>query len=442
MLKTMLKNFTFILVFSLTFISLSCKENEPDPKSSSKAITKFSFSKLTPAVQGVIDEASKKIAVQVPSNTDLTKLIPSISISPKAKVSPDSGAVQNFTNEVVYKVTAEDGSTTDYKITVSRGKSSGKDILEMRFLDFNPSILANIDPVKKTITATVPATTDLTKLKPTLILSTSSKASPASETLVDFSKSVNFVVTAEDGSSQTYLVTVSKEILSLTNLPKTITYSSLPTQLNNNVSVKYTWNSNGVLTNMIETISNNITESAFTRDKDGFITKIDVVTNGVKSTNEYSYSADKKTVTLGKTGDKEITVWQYNDRNLLTRRTIKNTSSNTERVLNLTWFGDRELVNTVNDSKSLCTITGWGTAINPLWEISKQTQFLFINDSNYPTSVLYLSQRIINPWELKSLANSSKNQITTTIKEDVQKRITNIIVQQDANIAQGMNFTY
>lgn len=438
----MLKNFTFILMFGLTFIFLSCKENEPDPKSSAKAITKFTFSKLTPAVQGLIDEATQKIAVQVPSNTDLTKLIPSISISPKAKVSPDSGTVQNFTNEVVYKVTAEDGSTADYKVIVSRGKSSGKDILELRFLDFNPSILANIDPVKKTITATVTATTDLTKLKPTLILSTGSKANPSSGTVIDFSKSVNFVITAEDGSSQTYIVTVSKEILSLNNLPKTITYSSNPTQLNNNVSVKYTWNSNGVLTNMIETIGNNIAESTFIRDKDGLITKIDIVTNGVKSTNEYSYSADKKTVTLGKTGDKEITIWQYNDRNLLTQRTIKNTTLGTEKALNLTWFSDRELINTVNDSKSLCTITGWGTAINPLWEISKQTQFLFINDSNYPTSVLFLSQRIANPWELKSLANSSKNQIINTVKEDVQKRISNIIVQQDANVAQGMNFIY
>jgi hypothetical protein len=438
----MLKNFTFILVFGLTFIFLSCKENEPDPKSSAKAITKFTFSKITPAVQGVIDEATKKITIQVPSNTDLTKLLPSISISPKAKVSPDSGTVQNFTNEVVYKVTAEDGSAVDYKVTVSRVKLSGKDILEMRFLDFAPSILAEIDPVKKTIVATVPATTDLTKLKPTLILSTGAKASPASGTVVDFSKSANFVVTAEDGSSQTYMATVSKEILSLNNLPKTITYSSNPTQLNNNVSVKYTWNSNGVLTNMIETVSNNITESTFIRDKDGLITKIDIITNGIKSTNEYSYSADKKTITLGKSGDKEITVWQYNDRNLLTQRTIKNTSSSSDRVLNLSWFSDKELVNTVNDSKSLCTITGWGTAVNPLWEIAKQTQFLYINDSNYPTTVLYLSQRIINPWEFKSLANSSKNQITNTIKEDAQKRVTNIIVQQDSNIAQGMNITY
>jgi eukaryotic-like serine/threonine-protein kinase len=209
----MLKNYTLLILLSLVFAFSACKEDTTVPKSSAKAITKLTFPQFTPAVQATIDENTKRITAVVPPTADITKLIPSISVSLKAKVLPDSGKVQDFTNEVTYTVTAEDGTKQDYKVMVSRTKFSGKDITEFSFADFSPAVVAKIDPATKTITATVPATADLTKLKPTLKLSDRATVNPASGTVVDFSKAVNFTVTAEDASTQVYAVTVVKEVV-------------------------------------------------------------------------------------------------------------------------------------------------------------------------------------------------------------------------------------
>ncbi len=73
----------------------------------------------------------------------------------------------------------------------------------------------------KTILITIPAEQDLTSLSPYIITSKMAKIFPASKDLVDFSGGpVNYVVTAHDGTQQTYKVTVvnlpfySKNILS------------------------------------------------------------------------------------------------------------------------------------------------------------------------------------------------------------------------------------
>ena len=213
----MLKKYSLFMLFAFATILTACKEDTTVPKSSAKVITKFTFSQFNPAVQATIDESTKRITAVVPPTADITKLIPSISVSLKAKVLPDSGKVQDFTNEVTYSVTAEDGTKVDYKVMVSRTKFSGKDITEFSFADFSPAIIAKIDPTTKTITATVPATADLTKLKPTLKLSDRATVNPVSGTVVDFSKAVNFTVTAEDAGTQVYAVTVVKEVVPISS---------------------------------------------------------------------------------------------------------------------------------------------------------------------------------------------------------------------------------
>ena len=81
----------------------------------------LSFGFTTPPAVGVIDEAAKTIAVAVPVGTDVTALAPVITISENATVSPASGVATNFTNPVKYTVTAEDGSTAEYMVTVTVG---------------------------------------------------------------------------------------------------------------------------------------------------------------------------------------------------------------------------------------------------------------------------------------------------------------------------------
>ena len=92
--------------------------------SPAKAITAFSFQGLTPPVTGVIDEAAHTIALTVPRATDLHDLVAtftttgaSVSVGGTPQVSGTTA--KDFSSPVIYKVTAGDGSTQHYVVTVS-----------------------------------------------------------------------------------------------------------------------------------------------------------------------------------------------------------------------------------------------------------------------------------------------------------------------------------
>jgi len=86
--------------------------------SSAKAITSFSLQGLTPVVVGTVNEAAHTIALTVPAATNLTTLVPTITTT-GASVSPATGVANDFTNPVVYTVTAADASTQAYTVTVT-----------------------------------------------------------------------------------------------------------------------------------------------------------------------------------------------------------------------------------------------------------------------------------------------------------------------------------
>jgi len=102
-----------IACLATTTAFLSCGK-----ESSDKQITAFSFT--TPPAVGVINEEDKTIVVELPFGIDLTTLVPTITVSNGAMVSPTSGTPQNFTNPVIYTVTAEDGSTAEYIVTIEQ----------------------------------------------------------------------------------------------------------------------------------------------------------------------------------------------------------------------------------------------------------------------------------------------------------------------------------
>ena len=68
----------------------------------------------------VIDTANHTVTAEVEYLTGLTALTPEIEISSHATIVPLSGAAQNFTDPVVYTVTAEDGiSIQDWTVTIT-----------------------------------------------------------------------------------------------------------------------------------------------------------------------------------------------------------------------------------------------------------------------------------------------------------------------------------
>ena len=100
------------------------QESQPG-KNDEKSILLFSFS--DPEAVGVIDNEYGTVTLVVPLGADIKNLAPNIIISDGASISPASGASQDFTNPVIYKITAQDGSTKDYTVTVvpeTEGKGS------------------------------------------------------------------------------------------------------------------------------------------------------------------------------------------------------------------------------------------------------------------------------------------------------------------------------
>ncbi|MCX6875294.1 MAG: choice-of-anchor D domain-containing protein [Verrucomicrobia bacterium] len=84
------------------------------PPSSAKDILTFDFGTL-----GAATIAGTGISLTVPSGTNVTALAPSYTVSAGAAGSPASGTARNFATPQTYTVTAPDGSTKVYSVTVT-----------------------------------------------------------------------------------------------------------------------------------------------------------------------------------------------------------------------------------------------------------------------------------------------------------------------------------
>lgn len=103
--------------------------------SSAKDIKTFTFATLSPAVSCTIDATARTITATLLTGTDVTKLVPTITLSEKATVSPTSGVAQDFSKAVTYTVTAEDGSTQAYSTTITVEKPANNGTVYVGNLD-------------------------------------------------------------------------------------------------------------------------------------------------------------------------------------------------------------------------------------------------------------------------------------------------------------------
>ena len=67
--------------------------------------------------QGAIDQEAKTITVYVPGSVDITHLVPTITFSANATITPGTGVAQDFSQPVTYKVTNNSAEST-YTVTV------------------------------------------------------------------------------------------------------------------------------------------------------------------------------------------------------------------------------------------------------------------------------------------------------------------------------------
>jgi hypothetical protein len=90
---------------------------EADIRSSVKAITNFRI--YSPVyVIGTIDDAAKTVTINVPYGTDVTNMETSVSHT-GASINPGQYEMVDFTSPVTYTVTAADGTTAGYTVTVN-----------------------------------------------------------------------------------------------------------------------------------------------------------------------------------------------------------------------------------------------------------------------------------------------------------------------------------
>jgi len=167
----------------------------------------LSFSITNPlSSAGVI--SGTDIAVTLPAGTApalLTNMTPSIFFN-GALCSPGPSTPRDFTNPVQYTITAEDGTTKVYTVTVTVLASIAKDITAFSFA----SPVATGVITGTNIAVAVPAATNVTNLVPTIVHNGAS-ISPLSGVAKDFTLPVNYTVTAGDSTTKVYTVTVTKK---------------------------------------------------------------------------------------------------------------------------------------------------------------------------------------------------------------------------------------
>ncbi len=190
----------------------------PNP---AKAITAYSFVGFS-GFSGTINEAAspKSIGVNLPYGTDVTTLIASFTttgttVKVGAALQTSTATLNNFASPVIYRVTAADGSTSDYTVNVTIDPNPAKAITAYSFVGFTGypgSINEAASP--KSIGVNLPFGTDVTTLiahftTTGTVVKVGSTVQTSSATLNSFTSPVIYTVTAADGSTTTYTVNVT-----------------------------------------------------------------------------------------------------------------------------------------------------------------------------------------------------------------------------------------
>lgn len=179
--------------------------------SAAREITAFSLG----GVVGTIDPAGKKIAVILPYGTNVTALVAAFTVTGSSvkvltKVQKSGMTANNFTAPVAYLVTAADGTTTTYTVTVTLAANSAKEITAYAL----GGVVGSINAPARTISVSMPSGTRVTALVATFTttgasLKVGTVTQISRSTANNFTNSVLYTVTAANGSTAIYTVTVT-----------------------------------------------------------------------------------------------------------------------------------------------------------------------------------------------------------------------------------------
>ncbi len=194
-----------------------------------KAMTAFAFAASENTAASLSSDVTATITgtaitATVPYGTDASQLVATFSTT-GASVAVGAVAQQSdvssddFTQPVSYVVTAADGTTQTYTVSIAIALSPAKDITSFTFTSaLNGTAGVSQDAIGTisgtTVQVYVPCGTDVTALVATFVTDGASVAVGAvtqqsAVTANDFTNAVDYVVTAADGTTQTYTATVT-----------------------------------------------------------------------------------------------------------------------------------------------------------------------------------------------------------------------------------------
>ena len=165
----------------------------------------------------VIDTDNHTIDVEISLTADITSIIPTFTISEYATITIGddeqiSGTTENdYTNAVVYTITAQDGTVQDWTITVTSATSlsDSNDLLTFT-ISGNEAVIDGTD-----VSLELPYNFDASSLiadftvSPFAFATVAGNDQESGTTENDFSSPVVYTITAEDGTTQDYTVTVT-----------------------------------------------------------------------------------------------------------------------------------------------------------------------------------------------------------------------------------------
>lgn len=221
-------NFTGPVTYRVTAADGSTKDyavNVTVAASTASDLTAFVFQvahnqNLNNDATGTINGTN--ISLTVPNGTNVTALVATFgttgtSVRAAGTLQVSGTTANNYTTPVIYRVTAADGSTKDYTVTVTEASGSAKDLTTFAFLSMNnPGLAVDVTgSINGTsISLMLPTGTNIGALVASFN-TTGQNVTVAGVTQVsgttanDFTTTVLYRVTAEDGSTKDYAVTIT-----------------------------------------------------------------------------------------------------------------------------------------------------------------------------------------------------------------------------------------
>lgn len=200
------------IILLTAFLVLNCSNDDNNQQqSNSNKIISFNIVDGNNIFVGTINNTTKTIDV-VTTDTDLSSLLTvNIEISPNATISPSSSTPINFSNPVIYTVTAQNGDQSTYEANITSGDN---EILTFSLSMDDIIYDAEIDHIAKTIVLETISLESNPSIIPNITISPLATISPDISIAQNFNNNISYTVTSDSNDNAVYPVEITNTSLS------------------------------------------------------------------------------------------------------------------------------------------------------------------------------------------------------------------------------------